>query len=530
MAEQQWCYQRFDHEGGRPWCILPAGHAEPHYPDINDASFKRRRLAPKRFNPEQAALRLITREKGVKQKIARLSKGKGEACGSANSPERAPPRAPRPLDGKAKERGAAAAAADREGPNGYVSSKSMAAKRQQAGEGFEAMQLKLSEAMRRAGWLVLPRHGKGKETGHFIYVWQTPLAEACGHDEGQAPYFSSAPAAVRWWVRMKGKRPLSEAAKEEAEHEERAVVSEGTWLSDGALVETEVPEPGLFESRYAAKLLQVDVDRALVEVAAFTTDSGDGPLQVWVDVGQVSPPPPPAPPDYFEVVCEAADEAPATPVRLELFHEGGWWGCVLKDSRCSAEGRLELLVHSERYGSERWAGVDCVRPRWRFLGTAWLAERYGLVFADVEPAAAAPSAGSASCKAPLPLHARGYPAYESDSQAGSACGSSASRGGSPWHSDVGEGGKAEGRQTDVVLETCDEAALQSRLEEAHAQLSSELALVEQARAAAQHNRERAVEITREARRLFSLARSAVQVAGGSLELPVVFRADPPMVP
>eukprot|EP00966_Prymnesium_polylepis_P134776 3115046-Prymnesium_polylepis.1 len=53
MEVERRCHHVVEHEGGAFWCHQAAGHTGPHDPppEVN----KRQRLAPKRFNDEQAA-------------------------------------------------------------------------------------------------------------------------------------------------------------------------------------------------------------------------------------------------------------------------------------------------------------------------------------------------------------------------------------------------------------------------------------------------------------------------------------------
>ena len=71
------------------------------------------------------------------------------------------------------------------------------------------LQAKLSPAMRQAGWLALPRHATGLDSGHYMYVRlvhgesnNTTMSAASNadDDEAQLPFFTRARDAQQWWT------------------------------------------------------------------------------------------------------------------------------------------------------------------------------------------------------------------------------------------------------------------------------------------------------------------------------------------
>ena len=82
------------------------------------------------------------------------------------------------------------------------------------GQAFDAatlapLQDKLPPAMRHAGWLALPRHATGLDSGHYMYVHflyahgggggVTGGEAASEGDDVQLPFFTRARDALCWW-------------------------------------------------------------------------------------------------------------------------------------------------------------------------------------------------------------------------------------------------------------------------------------------------------------------------------------------
>ena len=439
-----------------------------------------------------------------------------------------------------------------------------------------------------------PRHGNGVETGHFM------SSVPSSAESGNTPFFTSAPASQQKCgqsvKRDEGCGALNQASEREpnappppsgglAAATVAAVAPPApfehwsSWLHVGSLVEVEQLEEGLQESRFSARLLRINADRAFVEFAAFSEDDGEGPLCTWVMLAQLWPPPPPAPPNFFDKVGELNYEDHA--VHLELEYEGGWWAVILRGRRHRACGALELLVQSERYQKQRWFGIERLRPRWRFLGTAWLAEGYGVIeysSARLQGSACYGVPPSVVARAPTPVEAQASepawcaacnaqgshkrhvfrrakgmrlgapspppqaPCQQLSSQqrmhspravdAAVSLGAPPTEGASPPNCSLlpsAEGSDADTHEGVRELQSCSEAELRRRLASVRAALEAELPRVEAAHATALRCRATAQHVANAALQLHPLARSAVLVAGGELELPRCLRGDLPLV-
>jgi hypothetical protein len=376
--------------------------------------------------------------------------------------------------------------------------------------------------MRDAGWLVLPKGANALETGHFYYVLreETTAANGGGGADGEAmtssagggggasgggdsgaprrdPFFTGATAAENWWNR----RCAGHHGAAGSTDDEPVVSNVGaTWLFGGNFVEVKMDEDGLRGSRYSARIITIEAERAFVEFPAFFQSDEDDETHLtdWVRLEQLWPQPPPPPPDFFERL-EIGEP-------LELYHEDGWWEVALTRSRQAPGGNMSYHVTSALYGTERWASPKLLRPRWKFvrreLESGVLAEYWealapeGLVvwedtqqhaLLDNQDLGAQGSDGGGDA-----------PAANGEGRHDAAAASEQEGGG-------GGGGGGDER-----------ARLLGQFEEMH-------------RLAAEY-RARVCEVSNAALRIYPLAHSAVVTAGGTLAKPECFTRPLPPLP
>ena len=188
-------------------------------------------------------------------------------------------------------------------------------------------------------------------------------SEAASEGPGRRPYFTSASNAEAWW---RGGRGSSEVHSEEhsgandaasphanGDHPEDSAsdgLGHGAWLQNGAYVEVKMEEEGLHSSRYQARILELDGDKAFVEFPAFFNDDDEKTMVTeWVNVQQLWPPPPPPPPDFSISLAGRA---------LDFYLEEGWWEVTLQRTRITATGRTSYqVVRSLQDGA-----LDSARP------------------------------------------------------------------------------------------------------------------------------------------------------------------------
>lgn len=135
------CRHQLEHEGGAFWCTLPIGHAGAHEPAPHEReeTFKRQRAPPKRLGEEPALPE--KRRRSVKDGGEEVQQGRKVAKSARFSPGME--------------------------PNGHLTSEQEAQRISFAGNRLAELQAKLPDAMRSAGWVVVPKGERAIETGHF---------------------------------------------------------------------------------------------------------------------------------------------------------------------------------------------------------------------------------------------------------------------------------------------------------------------------------------------------------------------------
>ena len=250
------------------------------------------------------------------------------------------------------------------------------------------------------------------------------------------------------------------------------------WVVRGAYVEVKMEEDGLHGSRYLGRIIDVSGSRAFVEFQAFLADdaaavnegSEQALLTDWVGISQLAPPPPPPPPDFFDKIEIGAP--------VELYHEEGWWEVTLQRTRPAPSGNTSYHVVSAMYGTERWVNPDRLRPRWHFVRELRFQQGEHRLFEFWR------------AEAPVGLEV--------------------------WEEKQGErSGQDDGRATAVIN-------VGDPLHQCEAGLRAQLSMLQQL-ACGYHAQAR--EMSAAAMRMFPLARTAVERAGGSLTLPACFTRD-----
>jgi hypothetical protein len=144
------------------------------------------------------------------------------------------------------------------------------------------------------------------------------------------------------------------------------------WLAPEAAVEIVMQDEGLVGSRYPAIVISVDhaLQQARVEhEQLLEDDAADGspgaPLRENTSFAQITPRPPPPPANFAKSLCVG--------MPLEVFHEDGWWEVTLHEIKRGSSSQINYLVRNDIYRTERWVGLESLRPRWRFSSGHWRA-------------------------------------------------------------------------------------------------------------------------------------------------------------
>lgn len=371
-------------------------------------------------------------------------------------------------------------------------------------------------------------------------------SEAASEGPGRRPYFTSASNAEAWW---RGGRGSSEIHSEEhsggndaasphanGDHPEDSAsdgLGHGAWLQNGAYVEVKMEEEGLHSSRYQARILELDGDKAFVEFPAFFNDDDEKTMVTeWVNVQQLWPPPPPPPPDFFDKLSLGAP--------LDFYLEEGWWEVTLQRTRITATGRTSYQVVSGLYKTEHWTAPDRLRPRWIFVRrpdaeTGRLLEYWeaaapkGLMVWEETNGAPLEAETSTKVMADIDHSGAGGMEHGHNGMPSSEREVEVEVAAEPTH---GGGTAANGHGSSWQLDSSAEQALDSSADRSETSERERLQtqLVAMHRLASQYHA-RVCEVQDAALRMFPLAHSAVVTAGGTLAQPECFtRPVPPLPP
>ena len=333
------CKNQLEHEGGAFWCRLPIGHAGPHEPPPHEAGGmkKRERAPPKRFDNEYISE--PTKKTAKRNADDDLSDDDDTpprgAHGGVKRNRLTPKRSPTSLSKHAVVRSHGASE-----PAGYLTEEQIEARKQfAAGTQIADLQVKLTEDMRFAGWIVVPKRANALETGHFLYVMhpcdpdeaaEVALVAGNGSPDGaepRYPFFTSSGAAETWWMqRQKRDEHSGRSGDDDTEPAIAAVVSCGmggagytgvpfngeayadgqvsdgaaalidtanppVWLAAGTAVEVLMDEDGLRSSRYVAKMLEVDGLQVCASSNISSAGQAQAPSASAKAFGACTPPP-----------------------------------------------------------------------------------------------------------------------------------------------------------------------------------------------------------------------------------------------